>query len=466
MWITAVLQTRRRALVTSCATAVMLVLASVGVAKNGPGVSDHGKGRTTTPVSTTTVTTTTVPTTTDTTTTTTTPTTTTPTTTTPTTTTPTTTTPTTTTPTPAGSGSTATCSPSPCTVGTLVKHTITAPDSDGPDAKMASYSYQVERPSGLTNSPSNLVPLIVAYAGPGVGAADGVFQALAASQRFIIAYVGATHLIGTVDQYALPTVSPTPAAQAPLTCGVSGTNTCDDIPSIAAMLRQIVCSGAAPCENVDPNKVYVEGASKGGLAAMDTICDTRTSGHLHGGWITSNDPISPDTSGSQSSPQNCPAILGSAQPWSGGYWGGAPGLAPNTNISLGFEGGDADGTLCAGNAAQPRTCLNTGGVDAKGRWWFSVWQAAGDANPVPAATVAGSNAMYGRRIGCSVSPLTDVTYGSGLLHKKVFVGCTNPGRATEALMVHTGGHAWDGLDGIGGLNSPDEMWSFFTAYGG
>ena len=356
-------------------------------------------------------------------------------------------------------GSNATCNPSPCTPGAVVSHTITVADSDGADARSVAMTYMIERPNGLTNSGSNLAPLVVVMSDP--AGDDSGFQALSATDEFVVLYVPNTH----AGEYGASTVSPAPGTIGPMTCGVSGRNPCDDIPWLKAILEQIVCAGSAPCENIDPNKVYVTGASKGGLMTLDAVCDTRTSSYFHAAWVVSSPLISPSTN-DQRAAGNCPAILGTAMPWSGGFWGGVAGLAANTDLSIGFEGGDADGTLCAGTLL-PRTCLDTGAYDLKNRWWWSVWQMAGDSNPPSPGTAAGSGVMFGARLGCSGAPSINTIYGAGnLLHKTIYTGCARPNRATLALMVHTGGHAWPGLDGKGGLSSAAEAWSFFTRYGG
>ena len=357
-----------------------------------------------------------------------------------------------------GGGSSATCSPSPCTQGTAVSHTITVADSDGADAKNATMTYKIERPNGLTNSSSNPAPLLVVFADQ--ASDDSNFQALSATDRYVLLYIPQSH----GGQYGDPVVSPTPSTQAPKTCGVSGTNNCDDIPWLQAVLQHTVCSGGSPCENIDPNKVYAAGASKGGLMTMAAVCDTRTSSYFHAAWVVSWLLTSP-TVNSQTAAANCPAILGTSMPWSGGSWGGPAGLGANTNISIGFEGGDADGLACT--AGLPSTCFDTGGYDSSSRWWWSVWQLAGAGGPPSPGTSAGSGVMFGTRLGCSGNPSTNTIYGAGnLLHKTIYTGCAHSNRATEALMVHTGGHAWAGLDGKGGLDSAAEAWNFFTSYGG
>ena len=359
-------------------------------------------------------------------------------------------------------GSSATCSPWPCTSGAVVEHMLTAPDSDGTDAKNATFTYLIRRPVGLANSPSNLAPLLVLYDQPGLD--DANLIAASNTDRFVILYIPPSHLIGGVDQYADPVVSPTPVAQAPKTCGTDGANVCDDIPGLNMVLRQVVCSGAVPCENIDPNRVYAAGASKGALMTMAGICDTRTSSYFHAAWVVSWLLTSP-AANSQTAAANCPAILGTSMAWSGGFWGGTAGLGANTNISIGFEGGDADSFACT--AGLPSTCLDTGGYDLKNRWWWSVWQMAGDSNPPSPGSSAGSGVMFGARLGCSHSPSTNMRYGIGnQLHETTYTGCARPNRATLALMVHTGGHAWPGLDGKGGLDSATEAWNFFTRYGG
>src|SRR5262249_32105415 len=155
---------------------------------------------------------------------------------------------------------------------------------------------------------------------------------------------------------------------------ISGHNQCDDIPWLKAALDAVMCNGPPPCQEIDPNKVYVVGGSKGGLFTEDAICDTRTTGYFHAAVVVSNTLYSASTSGSQSEPPNCPAILGT----SNGI-GGSPSSMRNQNLSVGWIYGTHDTSVCG--AAPGFDCLDTGYLDSKNRWQFSASQDAGDSSP-------------------------------------------------------------------------------------
>jgi hypothetical protein len=98
---------------------------------------------------------------------------------------------------------------------------------------------------------------------------------------------------------------------------------------------------------------------------------------------------------------------------------------------------------------------------------FSASQLAGDSSPASPATSTGTKVVFGHQLGCSGTPSVDTTYGTGnLLRKRIYTGCTTSGRATETLRVATGSHAVVGLQGVGGVDVPAEVWQFFSAYGG
>ncbi len=348
----------------------------------------------------------------------------------------------------SGGGSTAVCSPSPCTLGAFVSHTVSVDDGGG---KTVSRTYQVERPNNLVG----VAPLLVMFTP--FNAAGQHWDTQSVAGKFVVAYIPGVHPSG--GQYAFPVLQ-SDFTYGIQTCGNSGTAFCDDVPEIKAVLDAVDCQGASPCANIDPNKVYAAGASKGGLAAEAAICDTRTSAYFHGAAVLSNYLYSASTANDQTVPPECPAILGSSNGWNSE----PVGLAANTNLSVYWAYGDNDGTLCAGFSGD---CVETGHTDGKNRWTYSASQLAGASSPPSPGSSAGSLVVIGHRIGCNGVPVSDVTYGAtNLLRKRIYTGCTNARRATETVKVHTGGHAELGMDGKDGFDVEADAWAFLVAYGG
>lgn len=350
--------------------------------------------------------------------------------------------------------STATCSPAPCTnPGSWgASYNVSVPDSDGADALTVTRSFSVFKPGNLTGP----APLVV-----DLGGTQTNFFQLAADNKFVAILLPNNYHGG---QYAVPTIQsaakPSPNAYGSVDCGSTGASQCDDIPWLKGAISAVECSGSPPCLNVDTSRVYALGGSKGGAFTTAAVCDSRTSGYFSAAMVVSNNLISADYSGSQSIPGNCPAILGS----SNGF-GGAAGLTPNKNLSIGWIYGTNDTTACA--AAPASSCLDTGYTDAKQRWQFGDNQLAGDISPPPPGTSAGSQVGLGHALGCGSSPTTDTIYGTtGKLRKRIYTGCAKTGRATESIKVTGGGHSFSGLDGVDGFNAETEAWNFFAAYGG
>jgi hypothetical protein len=329
----------------------------------------------------------------------------------------------------------------------------------------------VDRPTHLVGR----APLVVVI--------GGNWGALAASKKFT--------LLLLPDDYHCPT-SPGvpcngtgyyayPAIQADLSygqsnCGVSGTGRCDDIPWLLAALRATVCARGGHCLDVDPNKVYFAGSSKGGGLAMAAVCDTRTSHYFHAAMVISYTLFAPVTDypvtghPDQSVPGNCPAVLGTST-----GIGGPAGLPAHTNLSIGWEYGTHD---TSGVCPAPLfDCLEQGAEDIKGRWHPSNQQLAGDRHPdaggpIP-ASAAGSAVGFGARLGCNGTPTTDTTSGNtGKVRTRVYTGCTKSRRAVETIKVDCGATSCHGLsaagslDQIDGFNGELAAWDFFVKYGG
>ena len=355
-------------------------------------------------------------------------------------------------------GSEALCQPDPCSDPGPRSFNVTVPDSDGSDAKMVTYPVEYDRPTNLVGA----APLLVVTGG-------GTWRPIAVANKFAFIFFPNSAPHGT--QYALPTVQ-TDLSYGAVNCGTSGTSPCDDIPYLLAGLQAVDCAGfSGHCLNIDPNKVYVAGGSKGGLFAEDAICDNRTTSHFHAAMVVSNNLIAPVTDfpvtghPNQSVSGNCPAVLGTSNH---GY-GGSAGLAPNTNLAIGLMYGTNDTSACA--AASPNyDCLETGFEDSKGRWQFSNQQLGGDSNPPSPATAAGSRVGFGARLGCSGNPSSDTTSGNnGKVETREYTGCANLNRAIETVKVNCGStacHSFPGLDAIDGFNGEQATWDFFVKYGG
>jgi poly(3-hydroxybutyrate) depolymerase len=353
--------------------------------------------------------------------------------------------------------STAVCSPSPCTNpgawGSL--YHVTVPDSDGPDALQVDRTFTTFEPGHLTGA----APLLVDLS----GTTSALFQVATAYRMRAILLPNSYH----GGQYAVPTtqaaVAPNPEAYGPADCGSHGTSQCDDIPWLKAVLQAVICSGAPPCLNIDPNKVYVLGGSKGGNFVEGAICDSRTSSYFHAAAVASAMMVSPVPSGTQLVRPYCPALLGT----SNGY-GGPPGLPPNRNISVAWLFGTNDNAVCGpGTGARTFDCLETGYRDVKGRWWFGIDQLAGDAHPPAPGKPGGSLQGIGHALRCHKAPTSDVKSGPG--RTRTYTGCKNRLRAVQTIRVRCGlvfCHSFPGLDMVGGFNAENAAVKFFVRFGG
>jgi poly(3-hydroxybutyrate) depolymerase len=349
-----------------------------------------------------------------------------------------------------GSGpgaSLASCSPSPCTKGSAVSHTVSVADADS-NPQTVTRTFHIERPTNLTGN----APLFVL---PGTaGDADAaILEKYSPTGRYEMLFVDPTLHSG---QPSIPTIgSTTLLASYPYrNCGTTGTEVCDDIPYLKAAIDWAISNTA-----VDTDRIYIGGGSKSGSFSEDAICDDRTYSYFTGAVIASIGVNSNSYSNAQSVAPICPELLGT----SNGV-GGSAGLSPNTNVSIMWAYGTNDGTGCGTSVPN---CFDIGQTWGNGQWMFSYSQLAGDSSPTSPATSTGANVAFGHKLGCGGTPSTDTTYGTGnLLRKRIYTGCTNPSRAMETLRVSTGGHAFNGLDGVGGLDLAAEIWNFLSTYGG
>jgi poly(3-hydroxybutyrate) depolymerase len=371
---------------------------------------------------------------------------------------PTTTTP----PPPGGGGSTAICSPSPCTLGRYVTKTVSVPDSDYPGSASRTFTYVEQRPANLVGA----APLLIILAAH--GNSDAAPQEnYSPTGRFDTVAIDANHAIGhSGSEWAIPTLYPTAFG----TCGPAAdkTHVCDDIPAFVAIIHAVKADATM---NIDPNKVYVTGSSKGAQMAEDLACDTRTSSLIHGFAATSYTLGSPAKPADQRVPPYCPSITGAALSWDGAYWGGARGLPVNTHLAALWVYGTADGLACLSSVGASPNCLDTGFAGHNGGpWQYSAPQMAGetDANLPAPATAAGSDVVFGHRMGCDGTPAYDSgPQGTAPVVEKIYRGCTDSKRATGTIRVTGGGHALGGLiPHAGGVDLVAMIWQFFSDYGG
>jgi poly(3-hydroxybutyrate) depolymerase len=375
-----------------------------------------------------------------------------------------------------GGASQATCSPSPCTQGSPVSHTINAPDSTqggsgGPlPAQTRTYDYITERPNNLVGN----APLVVVNVADMTGS---TFDEISAANKFQVLMLPPWN----VGQVATPTVqarlSPVPQ---PANCGVGGVappgvgNVCDNIPAIKAILDTVIAAGG-----VDTSRIYITGPSKGGLEATDAVCDTRTYSYFSAmanvSWysMVQNTNTTPASSPSQTTPGFCPSMLGTDRTAGDGI-GGTKLSPPFNNMSMLFAYGTADTVACtSSNNAPAGNCMDLGWVDNQNRWVYSGPQMAGEASP-PSSNGAtgrsggGSSVMFGAVMGCSGTPsqtLVDTPQG-GNVTEKIYTGCTHSNRATATIRVNGAGHSYDALDLVDNYSSEQAIWDFFAAYGG
>lgn len=207
-------------------------------------------------------------------------------------------------------GSTAMCSPSPCTPGTSAARTILANDGSG---YMVSFTYAVTRPVGLTNASTNKAPLMIDFFGAST-------PAFAAANKYVYVFIpqppqcpltvpNCGYATRAINANA-PSIGLMNACGPPANGGVygSGTGPCNLKYELKAILDAVIAS-----ENIDPDKVFVVGASKGGYATLDAVCDPLTSGYFRGGAVISANVIGskvapPATADVNSSNMLCPAL--------------------------------------------------------------------------------------------------------------------------------------------------------------
>jgi len=308
-------------------------------------------------------------------------------------------------------GSTAVCSPSPCGAGTVTDGTMSADDGAG---RSITRYYSVYRPSGLTSSPTNRAPLVVLLSGtPGSQRGEprnSGWAAVADANRLVV--VAAATQCGTCQGWFHPVTSVTTPAIA-LTCGPSGTGACDDKPFIAALVERMIAT-----ENIDPDKVFATGASKGGYMTIELMCSPSTSGVFRGYGVVSADFRSTDAS----IPPSCPATA--------------------RDYSV-FQ-------ICGTTDGATSNCA-TGYYFTPPQWILGIHDAG---------------ELAARHLGCTDAAPSVSYFGTtpGTLMRETWSACPMAHRASQAVTVPRGGHAFDGLDGVQGLDVAEETWSFLSAH--
>jgi poly(3-hydroxybutyrate) depolymerase len=307
-------------------------------------------------------------------------------------------------------GSHATCSPSPCTAGSLIGRSVTVDDGSG---KLVARSYQIYRPTGLTNAPTNKAPLVLLFNGGG-GAAD--WEALAVKERFVLALL--TNLPAGNGSYYMPVIQPNyPSISVMHICGTSGTGPCDEGPAVAGLLSASVSS-----ENIDTARVFATGASKGGAMTEEAMCDPRTSSSFAG--FAPLSAIIESTGETSATPPNCPAI------------------ATHHNFYVQWAFGTTDNAW-SGNLVTGWLQYLTGAY----YWVFSQNQ--------------NLTLFINPALGCSNTPTTTHIGTGGAVTVDTYGGCS-AGVTSQLVTVPSSYHSYSGLDGVDGYYPATDEWSFWT----
>jgi poly(3-hydroxybutyrate) depolymerase len=332
-------------------------------------------------------------------------------------------------PPPGGAGgSTATCSPSPCTPGTLgsanLKVFSVFNDSVTPPVT-GNRTYGLYRPSGLTNAANNKVPAVIAFKAAGGGSTEissletnSGWDPIADANKFVVAYAK-KRTNPTNSQFLTPDIS-TSSGCGDVNC-LGPTDS--DEPYVRDMIAHLIAN-----ENVDPLKIYVAGQSAGGGMVENIACDTRFGDtyRVHGiGNIT----ITMIAAGI-SAPHipNCPLNVGSHAdpPW-----------------SFMTVCGTDDGNVRPVGCTEPGTTTPNGS-----NWSLSQVELIDFFRPM---------------IGCS-STVSTVNIGSPSINvQKTWDGC-NGGQAMRYVKVENGLHQWyRGQPEWSGFYTASELWDFWIA---
>jgi poly(3-hydroxybutyrate) depolymerase len=309
-------------------------------------------------------------------------------------------------------GSTATCSPA-CTPGAGVTRQVVADDGAG---MMRTFSYQLVRPNGLTNSPTNKAPLLVDVFGD-------TTAAWGAQQRFVWIFIPQQFPCPAMNPgncgYSTRSINPNAANIAIMNqCGANGNGPCDMSHYVKAMLDDVIAK-----ENIDTNKIFVTGASKGGYATLNMLCDPITSPYFRGGV-----PISAN-------------VIGAKVPGAGtANLGNSPLMCPtkNRDFSVKFIHGTTDGSVVD-------MAKVVDWPDGNSSWFYDQHQ----------DIVNGFVPLLGCSSTATKSGGTNVTETWS---------CPTQFRALELDTVTGGGHTCNAMDGVNGYDCRSAIWNFLTSH--
>ncbi len=190
-------------------------------------------------------------------------------------------------------------------------------------------------------------------------------------------------------------------------CGVSANLPCDDTIWANAVLDALDCNGASPCQNIDADRVYTAGGSKGGQMVEKMMCDPDIAANFKGFVALSADVIGLGTSAAN--------VVVSC-----------PYMQTHHDSSMLWTWGTTD-TNYYGNS----TLYLTGRSQTPGGQ--AGWMLSQPDNPL---------VFLVPLLGCNTTPavttvMTNVT-------QTTYTGCTNSRVATGWLRVTGGGHSWNG----------------------
>lgn len=305
-------------------------------------------------------------------------------------------------------GSTATCTPSPCTPGVMPDWTHITVD-DGSGTKTKTMEYKIYRPNGLTNSAVNKAPAVVwldEQLSPG---AIQSWESLAVANRFVlVVYKPGSYRVGSKNGAAFwePVTIPWQPAPVP-NCGATGQGRCDDKPGFLQFLKMVETT-----QNIDTKKVFVTGASKGAAFTEELMCSPTTNKLFRGFGVVSGTLFS-STATQDPATNTCRSF--------------------NTDSSVAYINGEND---------------NYEGRSLGGRYLWG--------RPEAVAYVA-------QHYGCGSKPVTTLFGSAGSLRRDLYGSCARRYRAVELISVPNGGHAY-ALDGMQGFNSEAELWSFWASH--
>jgi poly(3-hydroxybutyrate) depolymerase len=305
-------------------------------------------------------------------------------------------------------GSLAKCTPSPCTTGTTVTHTANVDDGAG---KIVSRTYMIYRPKNLTNTPTNKAPLVVLFA-PGM--TNSTWQTVADQNAIVLALVPNWYATGYFAPVTNPHMPPVIYQ-----CGPSGTGRCDDKPFVVGVLDDVI--GGVQDQNIDPNRVFGTGCSKGGFFSEEMFCAPSISSRFRGVSIRSAYFMGA-TQNVQSSAPNCPTT--------------------NRDISVRVAVGTAD------SAIPIVTSQGANQLDAQGYWIYGEPEGGDWLAPWLGCTQGGAATAFG-------SPSAANT-------RYTWTSCAMPYRAAEVVLV--GGAPHCAIDGYNGYDEAAEAWAFFSAH--